>query len=72
MLEIIRFIAKVLATPIIIIAFGFLALGGLIFLYPLFKLFDFLTSTDEVTFADMRDDAWEMFTDPLQAVWSRD
>lgn len=70
-IEAVRFIAKVAVTPVIVLSFGFFAVGGLLVMYPAFKFIDFVTQSDTVTFADMREESWEMFTEPLEAVWSK-
>ena len=68
-MKILRFVSRVLITPIFILSFGFFWIGFICFLGPIFQLFSFLEGNGEFSWSEHVEDSNEFFCEPLQAIW---
>lgn len=68
-IESIRFVLRVIATPIIVLAFGMLWIWGIVFLLPVFSLINFL-SREPLGLASVLEQLNEMFMEPLRDTWA--
>lgn len=70
LVEMIRFCARILATPVFFLAFGFFWLCFLLFLGPVFQIFSFLEG-EHFDWRDFLAECDEFFSDPLTRLWKR-
>ena len=68
MKETVRFVLRLLATPIIVIAYGFFWIGFLVILTPMFQVFSFLEN-EPFSWKEEVTDCNEFFMEPLKAMW---
>jgi hypothetical protein len=66
--EVARLCAKVIATPIFVFSFGFMWLGFLLFLGPLFRAFSFLMR-ERFSWKEHLAECNEFFCEPLRKMW---
>ncbi len=66
--EIIRFCARIIATPIFILAFGFCWIGFVFGIGTLFQIFSFLED-ERFDWREHISDCNEFFCEPLAKIW---
>jgi len=65
-----RFIARLIATPILFAAFGFFWIGFVVILAPLFAIFSFL-ERESFSWKEQVEEANEFFCEPFVSMWGR-
>jgi hypothetical protein len=68
-METLRLCARIVATPIFALAFGFTWLGWMIFLGPMFQLFSFLSKDDDFSWREWLNECNEFFCEPFAEMW---
>jgi hypothetical protein len=66
--EVLRFVVRILATPVVVFSFGFFWLGFLLFIGPAFQIVSFVENERfdwRAHFADCN----EFFCEPLAKMW---
>jgi hypothetical protein len=67
MKELLRFVARIVATPILFFAFGLFALGGVCFIGPVFQILSFLQG-EPFDWGEHLADCKHVFLTPL-SIW---
>lgn len=68
LIGIVRLCARVIATPVFVVSFGFFWLGFVLFLGPMFQLFSFLEN-EKFDWREHIKDCNEFFREPLAGMW---
>jgi hypothetical protein len=67
-MAILRFCARIIATPIFAVSFGFMWLGFICFIGPMFQMFSFLEG-ERFNWKEHIAECNECFCEPFTSIW---